>query len=191
MAQVADQPDIPGDRYCKQKQQAQRAGMAGEIGPIGVESPKRPDREDGPCSQAQPCSSAQTAIFGTGPRGPKQHPDQRGQNSQTGQFQQDEHVLADAVEQGRREIAFGKAGQDGNDPLAVGARAFGDLDRGGNGRARGDATGDAFDPGKQASMFESGLVGDRQDLVDQLALEHTGDEPGPDALDLVRARITA
>jgi hypothetical protein len=57
--------------------------------------------------------------------------------------------------------------------------------------ARGDANEDAFLFGEAAGHGEGFIVGDLNDLVDELGVEDLGDEAGADALDLVRAGLAA
>ena len=69
-------------------------------------------------------------------------------------------------------------------PSFSGRRA--DVDRRRDRRARGNADRNAFEPRDQPRRVEGGLIADRDDLVDQAAVENGRHEAGADALNLVR-----
>jgi len=97
----------------------------------------------------------------------------------------------DIGEQPRGQVALGGGRDDHDDLLALVLGTLGDLEAGPDGGAGADADGDAVEL--------DDLLGDRaglvflhlDDLVDDLGVEHGGDEAGADALELVRAGGTA
>ena len=60
-----------------------------------------------------------------------------------------------------------------------------------DGGSGGDADQQAFLFGQAAGVVERLLVGDLDDFVDQLGVQHAGDKAGADSLDLVRAGLAA
>ena len=86
-----------------------------------------------------------------------------------------------AFEQDRGDVAFGEGRDDHDDALAGPFGAFGDFQRRRQGRAGGDAAGDALGPSETAGGGEGFLVGDLDDLVDRLDVQDVGDEDGADA----------
>src|SRR4051794_14457148 len=90
-------------------------------------------------------------------------------------------------EERRRDVPLAGVRQHGDDPRAARLRAPGDLDRRPHRRAARDAGEDALAPRERPGRLDRRLVGDRDDLVEDLAVEHGRDEPRADALDAVRA----
>src|SRR3981189_2356965 len=84
-----------------------------------------------------------------------------------------------------------EARHDPGDGLARHAVARPDRAGGGGRRARRDAGGNSLVAREGAGGFKRLLAGHRRDFVDDRAIENVGNEPRPDALDLVRAGLPA
>src|SRR3954468_12378464 len=94
-------------------------------------------------------------------------------------------------EERRRDVALAGVRQHGDDPRAARLRPPGDLHRRPHCRAARDAGEDALAPRERAGGLDRRLVGDRDDLVEHLAVEHRRHEARADALDAVRAETPA
>ena len=70
-----------------------------------------------------------------------------------------------ALEQRRREVAFAEGAGDGDDGFTFVFRASGDLERGGDVGARGDAAEDALGAGDLAGLAGTGAGGGVWDIV--------------------------
>ena len=96
-------------------------------------------------------------------------------------------LVAEVVEEDGGEVALAGAGDDDDDELARVFGVVGELEGGVDGGAGGDADQDAFLFGQAAGHGEGVVVGDLDDLVDEVGVEDFGDEAGAEAGDLVRA----
>ena len=100
-------------------------------------------------------------------------------------------MLAELFEEGGGEVALAGAGDDDDDEFAGVAGFLRDLECGEDGCAGGDSYEETFFLGETAGHSESFVVGDLDDLVDEVGLEDAGDEASADALDFVRAGLAA
>src|ERR1700761_8900740 len=89
-------------------------------------------------------------------------------------------------EERRRDVALAGVRQHDGQTGATTFRAVRHLESGPHRRATGDPGQDSLPPGQQPCRLDGVLVIDGDDLVEDLAVEHRGYEPGADALDLVR-----
>src|SRR5947208_9654897 len=89
-------------------------------------------------------------------------------------------------EERRRHVSLAGVRQDGDDPVAGGLRAPGDLERRPGRRPAGDARQDPLRASQRARRLDRVLVVDGDHLVEELAVEDRGDEARADPLDLVR-----
>src|SRR5262249_39057522 len=94
-------------------------------------------------------------------------------------------------EKRRADVALARVGQDRDDALAGVFGALADRDRAPERGAAGDAGQHALAGGAEVSGLDRVVVADRDDLVDDLAVQNGRDEAGADALDAVRSGAAA
>ena len=89
----------------------------------------------------------------------------------------------------RRQIPLAEVGQDGRRSACRCSPAAGHLDRGPGGGAGADAAHQAFELGQLTGRFHGVVVLHLHHVVDDVHVEHVGNEAGADALDRVLARL--
>src|SRR3954452_10798303 len=90
------------------------------------------------------------------------------------------------TEERHRDVALARVGQHRDDPLAAHLRPPCELARRPDVRAARDPAEDALGAGERERGLDGVLVGDRDDLVEQLAVEDRRHEARADAVDAVR-----
>ena len=95
------------------------------------------------------------------------------------------------VEQGRREIAFGKTGNDHHDGLAGHVGSLGELDSRSHRSARGNARWNPFQPRQFSGHIECALVADSDHLINHRAIQNIRHKTRSDALYLMGTRLAA
>src|SRR5699024_2854852 len=98
-------------------------------------------------------------------------------------------LVAQVLVQDGGDVALAEVRDDDDDRLALGLRAGGDLQRGLQVRAGRNAAEDALLRGELTGHRDGVLVGDGDDLVEDVAVEDLRHEVGAEALDLVRAGL--
>src|SRR5262249_41790041 len=95
------------------------------------------------------------------------------------------------LEERRGHVALAGVGEDDDDVGALALRTRGEDEGGGQRGARRDAAQEPLFAGEAAGVLESVVLRDRDDLVDDRAIQVLGDEAGADALDGVIADFLA
>ena len=93
----------------------------------------------------------------------------------------------DVFEQDAAQIALARVRQDHDDGFPRVGRFLYQARGSGDCRAAGNAAQDAFLAREASRVVDRFIVVDPFDTVDQRQIQRAGNEPGPDALDLVRA----